>query len=407
MANVYFGDTVGAADENWNTSIRFTVSGVTVTPTAGATYTNNGITFTVTSASIAAGVGTINAGGSGTSTGSGTLTKVSGTGDATIAFSDQEDVNWFSTPGNVTCCCCCNPGVNNPGTPLGRLPTTADNVIIHRTISVGPYITWPSTVTVAFLSTAGGSTAGNLGAGTFSGTVTGDSAGLLSGTIVCNGTTTAVNYSGGTFNGPVSSGGLGISGGTFTSSVTINSGGGLAISGGTFNGTIVNGAGTTTSMAGTCNISGSPVFNCAFPNNFFQYVIAGGIYDRDLTIGLFSPTSGLRLQAIFNAGFSSSRNITVNLKRTNLGSGSVLTINGGVFTGLITVNRIAASLITVTGGSYSPPAVTTPAIKSGNNMTFSSSAIPTDWGFAAAGLTFSPTILLSGTSNDILGSGLP
>jgi hypothetical protein len=129
MANVYFGDTIGQADQNWNTSIRFTVSGVTVTPTAGATYTNNGITFTVTSASIAAGVGTINAGGSGTSTGSGTLTKVSGTGDATIAFSDQEDVNWFSNPGSVVCGCCCT-SCNVPGTPLGRLPTLADSVIV-------------------------------------------------------------------------------------------------------------------------------------------------------------------------------------------------------------------------------------------------------------------------------------
>lgn len=64
-----------------------TVSGITVTPTAGATYTHNGITWTVRSASIVAGAGTITVYGTGTPAASGTLTKTGGTGDASVAFS--------------------------------------------------------------------------------------------------------------------------------------------------------------------------------------------------------------------------------------------------------------------------------------------------------------------------------
>ena len=65
----------------------FSVNAVTTSPTAGATYTNNGVTFTVVSTSIASGFGTISCSGSGVPTTSGTLTKTSGTGDSTINFS--------------------------------------------------------------------------------------------------------------------------------------------------------------------------------------------------------------------------------------------------------------------------------------------------------------------------------
>lgn len=391
MANVYFGDTIGQEDQNWNTSIKFTVSGVTVTPTAGATYTNNGITFTVTSASIAAGSGTINAGGSGTATASGTLTKVTGTGDATIAFSAKADVNWFSDPGSVTCGCCCT-SFNNPGTPLGRLPTLADSVIVYRTISVGPDISpWTTAVQVPTLSISGGSgsTSGNLLAGTFD-VVQADVNGVLGGTIVCNGAVIASN----------------ITGGTFTSSVTTP--GYFVVSGGTFNGTIVNSSGTTTSMNGQIYVNaGTAVFNCAIPNNFHVWGLSGGTYTVPLVIGVAAPTSGNPLSISINAGFSTSQNITLNALRLVGAFGGTIDINGGVFNGLITINKLSQTVLNVNGGAYTPPAVTTPAIKSGNNMTFLSSAIPTDWGFVAAGGTFNPTILLSGTSNDILGSGLP
>ena len=68
----------------------FTVSGVSVTPTFPATYTNNGSTFTVLHTSIGGGSGTIicwTSAGTAFPAASGTLTKTSGTGDSTITFS--------------------------------------------------------------------------------------------------------------------------------------------------------------------------------------------------------------------------------------------------------------------------------------------------------------------------------
>lgn len=71
-------------------SYTFTVSGITTSPTATATYTNNAITFTVTGTSLfgTAGsiAGTITVTGSGNPTTSGTLVKTGGTGDANITF---------------------------------------------------------------------------------------------------------------------------------------------------------------------------------------------------------------------------------------------------------------------------------------------------------------------------------
>lgn len=61
---------------------KFTVATPSVEPTAGATYTNNTFTFTVVS--YAANVLTCT--GTGYPTSSGTLTKASGTGDATLTF---------------------------------------------------------------------------------------------------------------------------------------------------------------------------------------------------------------------------------------------------------------------------------------------------------------------------------
>lgn len=67
----------------------FTVSGVTVSPVVGATYTNNSSTFTVRYTLISGGVGyVITKRTSGTnSPSSTTLTKTAGTGDSTITFS--------------------------------------------------------------------------------------------------------------------------------------------------------------------------------------------------------------------------------------------------------------------------------------------------------------------------------
>lgn len=76
----------------------FTVSGITNNPAVGDTYTNNGITYTVkyvnTSGTAGSIAGTIVATGSGNPQVSGTLTRSSGAGDATIAFSQFAiDVN--------------------------------------------------------------------------------------------------------------------------------------------------------------------------------------------------------------------------------------------------------------------------------------------------------------------------
>lgn len=72
-------------------SYTFTVSAITTAPTVGATYTNNGTTYTVVSTlltgSSGAIAGTITATGTGAPTTFGTLTKASGTGDSTITFS--------------------------------------------------------------------------------------------------------------------------------------------------------------------------------------------------------------------------------------------------------------------------------------------------------------------------------
>jgi hypothetical protein len=414
MANVYFGDTFGVADDNWNTSIQFTVSGVGVTPTAGAIYSNNGIQFTVTSASITSGSGTINAGGSGTAAASGTLTKVSGTGSSSITFSSKADVNWFLTPGGTEGGDCCSVGYDVPGTPLRRLPTTADTVIIQNIINIPSYITpWPSNVTVTNAPNVYFTYAGIINAGTFNGTmsIAGYESGV-GGTIVCNGTVNFDNNSfsilGGTFNGPVNGlYGLRVNGGTFAGAVSV----GVSfnpqfiINGNPiFNGTIVSSAATSTRMAGSLVIeSGTPVFNCAIPNNFASYTLRQGVYTQPFVLGLTAPTSGFGCDITIASGFSTSQNVTMNCKRTGQGS---IGIYGGVFTGLLTINKLSTVSVSISGGSYSPPAVTTPAIKSGSNMTFSFAAIPRDPGFAAGGGTFNPTVLLSGTTNDIMGSGL-
>ena len=69
---------------------KFYVSGVTTSPSMGATYTNNGVTYTISEINITAGTGYVSATGTGTPTASGTLTKVTGDGDATLTFSSSE-----------------------------------------------------------------------------------------------------------------------------------------------------------------------------------------------------------------------------------------------------------------------------------------------------------------------------
>jgi hypothetical protein len=87
---------------------RFTVTGATAgymftvtaaNATAGATYTNNGQTFTVLG-TIAGGT-TLFTSSTGAPAASGTLTKATGTGDATITFSANTAGGIYTTPANV------------------------------------------------------------------------------------------------------------------------------------------------------------------------------------------------------------------------------------------------------------------------------------------------------------------
>ena len=78
----------------------FTTSAITTAPTPGATYTNNGVTFTVLQTMAAAGQLMVASGNSAPAA-SGTLTKASGTGDATVTFSAFARYSNWGTAGPV------------------------------------------------------------------------------------------------------------------------------------------------------------------------------------------------------------------------------------------------------------------------------------------------------------------
>lgn len=86
----------------------FTVSGITTAPVIGNTYTNNAVTFTVKYLNLTGASGSLKgiivATGSGAPTSSGTLTRATGTADATITFSlgIQQSVNIGVLPVGVT-----------------------------------------------------------------------------------------------------------------------------------------------------------------------------------------------------------------------------------------------------------------------------------------------------------------
>lgn len=90
--------TYRAGQQTILTTYTFTVTSANAT--VGATYTNNGQTFTVL-ATIAAST-TLVTSGTGAPTASGTLTKATGTGDATIAFSTSTNANATSQVINFT-----------------------------------------------------------------------------------------------------------------------------------------------------------------------------------------------------------------------------------------------------------------------------------------------------------------
>jgi hypothetical protein len=88
---VITGFVAGSRIQIYDTDYEYTVSGVTVAPTAGAVYTDGYKNFTVISSSITLGSGTINTYGLQAPPASGTITKVSGTGDASITYSAFAD----------------------------------------------------------------------------------------------------------------------------------------------------------------------------------------------------------------------------------------------------------------------------------------------------------------------------
>ena len=297
----------------------------------------------------------------------------------------NDAANWYISTGTYGCCCC----AGTDGVPANRLPTLSDTVCIGAPITT-PYSggVWSAKVVVVYRST--------LTLGSYSGVVELQDS----------------NISGGTFTGSVTcvQSSHQISGGTFNCPITLQNGI-TYVSGGTFNQAISGGAGISISGGG---------FNTAIPSRLSQYIISGGAFDRDLILGdPLGNTAGNPQGVTLNAGLSTSRNISIDISKyvynsfLNRNLGGSLTINGGVYTGLISIVKSIylpsadnTPAVNIKAGSYSPPAVYTPAVKSGNYMTFASSAIPKDWGFAAAGGTFSPTIYLQGTSNDILGAGL-
>ncbi|MDO9634194.1 MAG: hypothetical protein Q7J05_04015 [Paludibacter sp.] len=69
---------------------KFIISGVTTSPSIGATYTNNGIVYTISEVNVTEGAGYVSALGTGAPTASGILTKATGEGDVTLSFSSSE-----------------------------------------------------------------------------------------------------------------------------------------------------------------------------------------------------------------------------------------------------------------------------------------------------------------------------
>jgi hypothetical protein len=146
----------------------FTFSGVTTLPLPGATYTNNGHTYTVIyanaqsgSAGSYAGVILASAGGlSETPSSSGTLTKSAGTGDATISFSAEATgqaqyvIGHGMPDGN--CSSACNVG----SIPAG--PSSSAETIVTGTGSQLPEIWGNYGINHTFTATAGNTTLENL-----------------------------------------------------------------------------------------------------------------------------------------------------------------------------------------------------------------------------------------------------
>jgi hypothetical protein len=95
--------------------------------TAGAVYSNNGQNFTVNSTIVAGTALSCTITTTGTPTSSGTLTKVSGTGDATITFSSETGTTINTTSGGSIK----TGGINNDG-----FPVSFESFTVYRKINL-------------------------------------------------------------------------------------------------------------------------------------------------------------------------------------------------------------------------------------------------------------------------------
>lgn len=78
-------------------NLTYSFAGNSISATVGATYTNNGVTFTVVG--TVASSGYVQMSGSSAPTASGTLTKTGGTGDSTITFTQSRAPLWIKVRG--------------------------------------------------------------------------------------------------------------------------------------------------------------------------------------------------------------------------------------------------------------------------------------------------------------------
>lgn len=176
-------------------SYTFVVTGVSVTPLVGATYTNNTVTYTVVKSFLTNGNGTIVATGASNPTTSGSLVKTGGTGDATIIFAEFQvnaniqNAKYISQFNNFLFLANCTvDGVYYPtrvyyselkddtiwgaanylevskddGQPITGLRVLSDRLVVYKTRSIYT-IFYTGDVDIPFILPGGGKTNANVG----------------------------------------------------------------------------------------------------------------------------------------------------------------------------------------------------------------------------------------------------
>jgi hypothetical protein len=144
--------TSGGSTWNWDGSGKITFTVTAANATAGATYTNNSKTFTVVT--TIAGTTSLATTPTGSPAASGTLTLVTGTGDATITFSTFSASTTNASVGDLTAKQLCNSSSNPAGAGVWRLPTEKelmqayiDGAYWNLTNTSSSYSFWSATET--------------------------------------------------------------------------------------------------------------------------------------------------------------------------------------------------------------------------------------------------------------------